>query len=150
MRRDSQDEIDMTAMVDVTFLLLIFFIIPAAFALQKSIEVPPSDDAMAAQARSVDEFEEDSMIVRIDGDNVFWVSSPSWTEERRAPSPQEMLVQLRQARRDAVEKRLTVPSRLLVLASGDATHERVVLALDAGSEMGMEDVRLATVLDDDY
>ena len=91
----------MTAMVDVTFLLLMFFMITAAFALQKSIEVPPSDDAMAAQARTVEEFEEDSMIVRIDGDNVFWVSSPSWTEERQAPSAQEMLVQLREARRNA-------------------------------------------------
>jgi biopolymer transport protein ExbD len=33
---------------------------------------------------------------------------------------------------------------MLVLASGDATHEKVVDALDAGTAVGMEDVGLAT------
>ncbi len=36
----SEDDLDMTPMVDVTFLLLIFFMITAAFSLQKSMEVP--------------------------------------------------------------------------------------------------------------
>ncbi len=150
MRRHDEEDIDMTPMVDVTFLLLIFFMITAAFALQKSIEVPPSDDNQAVQASTIEEFEEDSIVVRIDGDNIFWVSSPGWTEEKEATSPQDMLVQLRRARREASESGLSAPSRLVVLASGDATHQRVVLALDAGSEVGMEDIRLATFEDDEY
>jgi len=42
-----EDELDMTPMVDVTFLLLIFFMVTASFTLQKSIPQPPaaSDDA---------------------------------------------------------------------------------------------------------
>ena len=44
---------------------------------------------------------------------------------------------------------MPVPAKLLVLASGDAVHHRVVAALDAGSAVGMEEVRLATV-DDDF
>ncbi len=39
-RKRDEDEIDMTPMVDVTFLLLIFFMVTAAFSLQKSIEMP--------------------------------------------------------------------------------------------------------------
>ena len=35
-----EEEMDMTPMVDVTFLLLIFFMVTAAFSLQKSIEMP--------------------------------------------------------------------------------------------------------------
>ena len=33
-----EDELDMTPMVDVTFLLLIFFMVTASFTLQKSLE----------------------------------------------------------------------------------------------------------------
>ena len=35
-----QPEMDMTPMVDVTFLLLIFFMVTAAFTMQKSFEIP--------------------------------------------------------------------------------------------------------------
>ena len=37
-----RDELDMTPMVDVTFLLLIFFMVTASFSLQKSLPVPDS------------------------------------------------------------------------------------------------------------
>ena len=46
-RRDGRApaEMDMTPMVDVTFLLLIFFMVTAAFAMQKSFHVPtPKSD----------------------------------------------------------------------------------------------------------
>ena len=142
------DEMDMTPMVDVTFLLLIFFMITAAFAMQKSIEVPPTDDQEAAQAQSVDEFEDDSIIIRIDADNTYWIQSPAWSEEKEALSKQDMLIQLREAR-TPVSGNGPGPAKLLVLASGDAVHERVVAALDAGSAVGMEEVQLATV-DDEF
>ena len=65
------EQLDMTPMVDVTFLLLIFFMITAAFALQKALEVPPTEEQAAAESRTIDDFAEDSIIVRVDGDNVF-------------------------------------------------------------------------------
>ncbi len=37
---DTEAELDMTPMVDVTFLLLIFFMVTAAFTMQKSFQVP--------------------------------------------------------------------------------------------------------------
>ena len=63
--KDSADnEMDMTPMVDVTFLLLIFFMVTAAFSLQKSIEVPPPDQQESAQqARTIEELEEDDDFV---------------------------------------------------------------------------------------
>jgi biopolymer transport protein ExbD len=144
--RTSRDgELDMTPMVDVTFLLLIFFMITAAYALQMAIEVPASEQRdAAAPSRTLDDFEEDSIVVRVDGDNTFWVGSPGWQQEREAPSTQEMLIQLREARENGAAGGGTGPARMLVLASGDATHEKVVDALDAGTAVGMEDVRLAT------
>lgn len=140
---DADNEMDMTPMVDVTFLLLIFFMITAAFALQKAIEVPPASDDVAAQSQQVDELEKDSIVVRVDGDNVYWISSPMWTEEQRAPSETDMRSKLRQARQGQGSDGRG-PSKMLVQANGDATHERVVAALDAGSAVGMEEIRLMT------
>ena len=111
-----EDDMDLTPMVDVTFLLLIFFMITAAFALQKSIEVPPVQDDDAAPTQTVDDLEKDSIVVRIDGDNIFWIGAPRWDEEQKALSPQEM-------RKPSCEKpaepTTSGPAKMLVQANGD-------------------------------
>ncbi len=140
-----EDELDLTPMVDVTFLLLIFFMVTAAFALQKSIEVPPVDDE-AAPTQTVEDLEKDSIVIRIDGDNIFWIGAPKWPDEQRVPSVQEMQIKLREARDDKDGKG---PPKLLVQAHGDSRHGRVVAALDAGSGAGMEQIRLMTYEDGD-
>ena len=142
---NSEDDMDLTPMVDVTFLLLIFFMITAAFALQKSIEVPPVKDDEAAPSQTVDDLEKDSIVVRIDGDNIFWIGAPMWSDEQRALSPQEMRSKLREAR--GADN--SGPAKLLVQANGDTRHEFVVAALDAGSGAGMEEIRLMSYEDGD-
>jgi len=58
----TDQELDMTPMVDVTFLLLLFFMVTAAFNLQKAIVLPtgPSFDSTPAVQETmtihVDEF----------------------------------------------------------------------------------------------
>ncbi len=145
--REKADDMDMTPMVDVTFLLLIFFMITAAFALQKSLAVPPMDDNQAAPTQTVEDLEKDSIVVRVDGDNVYWIGCPLWPEEQRAPSMTDMRAKVREAREG--DDRGKGPAKMLVQANGDATHERVVAALDAGSAVGMEDIRLMTYEDGD-
>jgi biopolymer transport protein ExbD len=143
----AQPEMDMTPMVDVTFLLLIFFMITAAFALQKALEVPPIDEDEAAASQTVEDLEKDSIVVRVDGDNVFWIGCPMWSEEQRAPSATDMRSKVREARKGTDGS--GGPAKMLVQANGDATHEHVVAALDAGSAVGMEDIRLMTYEDGD-
>ncbi len=141
----SEDDLDLTPMVDVTFLLLIFFMITAAFALQKSIEVPPIQDDQAAPTQTVDDLEKDSIVIRIDGDNVYWIGAPRWPEEQRALSVQEMRTTLREARGEDKSG----PAKLLVQANGDSRHQFVVAALDAGSGEGLEPIRLMSYEDGD-
>lgn len=128
-----EDLVDMTAMVDIVFFLLIFFMVTAMQGLASSIAMPPPDQQKAAGQgrRSVSDFEKegDYAIVRIDRDNSVWL------EGSEIPSEQELRVRLRASRQAA--------NKMLVLGSGDALHGTVVMVLDAGNDVGMEEVRLA-------
>jgi biopolymer transport protein ExbD len=149
MERSEEDELDMTPMVDVTFLLLIFFMVTAAYSLQKSIEIPaPDREEDATQARTIEEVEQDDdyVIIRIDADNTIWVND----SEVPPLNKQEILVKLRAAREAGPGSDSLGPSSLLVLADPDCRHETVVMALDAGNAVGMENVRLATADETQY
>lgn len=69
LHRPPMDEggLDMTPMVDVTFLLLIFFMITAAFNLQKSLpaDPPQPEQEGAAQTTVIQELESDTITVGI-------------------------------------------------------------------------------------
>ncbi len=139
----AEAEMDMTPMCDVTFQLLIFFMVTAAFAMQKSIEIPkPKQDAPSTVVVARDPEEDPTFVtVYVDEFNTYRVVTPDWDVE--APSEQELLRKLREAR--STGSGGTVPTKLLVKAHGDSLHEKVVAALDAGTEVGMEQVQLTTI-----
>ena len=146
-REQPEVDIDMTPMVDVTFLLLIFFMVTAAFSLQKSFQIPtPKEERPSAAVVTIDDFEEDPefVIVRIDENSTFYVTASHWDEEREVPSRQDLLVGLKDARTGGDR----IPTKLLVIAHGNAWHEKVVMAMDAGTDVGMTEVKLVTVEDD--
>jgi biopolymer transport protein ExbD len=143
-------DMDMTPMVDVTFLLLIFFMVTASFTMQKSLNIPkPQKDEASTQAQSIQDFQDNPeyVVVRIDAVNTYHVSTAAWPDEVEAPSEQELLVKLRQARQG--DGQGNIPSKLLVIANGEALHERVVTAIDSGNDVGMEEVQLLTVEEDE-
>lgn len=141
------DGLDMTPMVDVTFLLLIFFMVTAAFALQKSIHIPTPDPSEAAtQSRTMEELDQDDdyIIIRIDRDSTVWV------DDSEATSEQDLLAKLKDARQGGKGTDSEGPSKLLVMASPEARHEKVVMCLDMGTAAGLDDVRLASGGDEDF
>ncbi|MEQ9408335.1 MAG: protein kinase [Fuerstiella sp.] len=117
------EEMDLTPMVDVTFLLLIFFMITASFNLQKKIDMPPakSDEATAV---SVDPPDAPTVEAEIDADNQIYVDgSPGSTYEE--------LVQLLEAAKagaDVIELKLKVDP--------ESTHEKRILVADAAATAG--------------
>lgn len=142
----AEDDLDMTPMVDVTFLLLIFFMITAAFAMQKSFKVPtPRSDQVSSNARPLEELEEDPdfVVVRVDEFNTFHVAAASWDNEEEAPTVIDLLIKLRRA--VAADANSRGARRMLLMAHGDASHERVVQAIDSGNEVGLEEVKMVTV-----
>jgi biopolymer transport protein ExbD len=143
---DSDPEMDMTPMVDMTFLLLIFFMVTATFTMQRSLEVPrpPDDDPSTTVVQEDRREQSDLVIVRVDEHNTFHVATVDWEEE--APSEQDLFAMLRKAR--VADRTGITPTRMRVVAHGESRHEKVVSALDAGTATGFEEVELTTVEDE--
>lgn len=125
-------ELDMTPMVDVTFLLLIFFMVTANFTMMKTKRQPPptSDEP---SLNSMEEVEDDQVVVFIDENDMFSVVYGAVDAE--APSVQELYVQLREALDTPVP-----PQKLLIKAHAECSHERVITAQDAGTDVGLTEV----------
>lgn len=145
-RVPQESEMDMTPMVDCVFQLLIFFMLTASFAVQKSLLIPkPTVDEGTSQQEPKEENLE-ALTVRIDPQGHFFISGGSLEEESEASARVELIMKLKQARAVASGP---IPNKLMVLAHGDALHERVVEAIDAANDVGLEEVGLKTVEDVD-
>lgn len=61
--------IDMTPMVDIAFLLLIFYMVSTVFAMPQAMEInlPPKD-----QTEDIEVKESNLLTIRVDGENRFW------------------------------------------------------------------------------
>jgi len=128
------DEMDLTPMVDVTFLLLIFFMVTASFSIQKSIAVPPPDPDTEGASQTVvplDEIEEKAILVVIDEDNQFYVEDDLVAYPRDLP---QKLAEIRA--RDQKHE-------VLITATDQTLHESVVTAMDAAQEIGLQRIRWA-------
>lgn len=134
-----ETEMDMTPMVDVTFLLLIFFMVTASFTLQKSIEQPPqSEDEPSLDVVEIEDEEPDYILVFVDEYNTFQViyGDHDW----ECPSDQELIRRLREVKDDTSAG--ATPTELLVMGHAECLHERVVMAMDAGTEVGMASIQV--------
>lgn len=131
-RRAEIDEMDLTPMVDVTFLLLIFFMITASFSMQKSMEVPPPDpQSQGASPIPLEQLEENSVIVRVEAGDLYFVDGEA------VGNPDDLALALSKAM--AAGNR----SELVIEAADEARHGAVVRVYDAGNEVGMQRIRLA-------
>ncbi len=74
------------------------------------------------------------MIVRIDRDNTIWVND----SEVAGGSERELRIKLGEARGSS-----SASNKMLVLGNSEARHGTLVMVLDAGSDVGMDEMQLA-------
>jgi len=138
-----EDELDMTPMVDVTFLLLIFFMVTASFTLQKSLEQPhPTSSDPSTEVAEEEEVLDDYVQVNVDQNNTYYVTTRDSNEEE-CPSESEMRARVRDAKENSSA------TRLIIKAHVDSYHSKVVTAWDAGVVNGMEQIEIQTT-DEDF
>jgi biopolymer transport protein ExbD len=123
-----KDDMDMTPMVDVTFLLLIFFMITASFTTEKALQQQASTEQPSTQAQPQDET--DTIKILIDEFNAYTVIFPDGGESE-ATSKQELITVLKMADLDGSSEDA---SNLVIEAHEDSVHAAVVGALDAGRQ----------------
>ena len=121
-----------------------YVLVTAAFTMQKSFEVPAPEDNRPSENVVEREEEEGVITVRIDEYNTFHVSWTGSNDEEEAPNEYELLRKLQEAKRSG-----DMVNTLVVEAHVDARHEQVVLAMDLGSEIEMEQVKLRTIESDE-
>ena len=114
-RAHPEDLIDMTAMVDIVFFLLIFFLVTSLQALEAVMDMPtPQQTAeTGSKVRSVADYENDPnyIIVQIEDDDSIWV------EDTQVFNDQDLRSRLRAAR-DEGER----PRSLLVQEQADRSR----------------------------
>lgn len=130
MGRDKPDfeEMDLTPMVDVTFLLLIFFMITAAFNLQKKIDVPPAKTDESSTTVNQDPEDSATVEAEIDAQNNVFV------DDTKGENFDEVLQLLKAAKAssDSVELKLKIDP--------ESTHEKRILVADAAAQAGFTKV----------
>jgi biopolymer transport protein ExbD len=134
-QKPPEDLIDMTAMVDIVFFLLIFFMVTSLQALEAvmNMPTPQSAEGGAVSSRSVSDLENDPnyITVRIEDDDSIWV------EDTQVFNDQELALRLRSLRRES-----DGPRSLLVIGDADASHGSAVRVFDAGAGAGVNGISL--------
>jgi biopolymer transport protein ExbD len=124
--------IDMTAMVDIVFFLLIFFLVTSMESLEAVINLPTPETSTGAssnlQTIAEDENDPDLVVVMIEADDTVWV------EDEEAFSEEDLRAKLRAAMQSGDR------DGMLIKGSGDATHGKFVMALDAGADAKMSEI----------
>lgn len=121
---EDESTIDITPMLDVVFIMLIFFIVTASFVKEAGIEVNRPQAATATVQ------EHAAILVAIDAQNRIWV-------DRRA-------VDLRRLRPNIERLHAENPQGALVIqADRLATTETLVAVMDAARAAGVHDLALA-------
>jgi biopolymer transport protein ExbD len=126
----TDDEMDMTPMVDVTFLLLIFFMVTASFTLQKSMDLPTKTQDEPSP-NVVEDFEDNPEYVSVfvSSYNEYRIRTSEYDWED-APNRHELRVRLTDALQAASK-----PEKMLIMAHADCFHDKVIQAMDIGIEL---------------
>jgi biopolymer transport protein ExbD len=130
-KRFMDDTVDMTAMVDVTFLLLIFFMVTASFAAQKVFETSPPEqegEGGGAAVSSMEDLESNSVVLEIDANDQMEIEG-------------QPIAGLYELRETLQAKMSEDKNELLIQAQYQATHGMVVSVTDVAMDVGMQKVR---------
>ena len=124
-----EDLIDMTAMVDIVFFLLIFFMTAGMQAVESVIGLP-APKAESSSAVSVSDLSNDPNYVTV----TLYEDDTVWIDDEQIFGAQDLRSKLRAAKKDDM-----LLTGMLVVGSPEATHGTFVMVLDAGADAGISE-----------
>jgi biopolymer transport protein ExbD len=126
-RTDDEAEINITPMLDIVFIMLIFFIVTTSFVKESGLEVSRPSSTPPKEIKQ----DRGPIVVRIDSGSLISVKG-------RVLEPQAVRANLE---REKAEK---PAAPLIVAAHPDADTEALVTILDAAEAVGIDSVSVAT------
>jgi len=131
-QRREDPEVNLTPLIDVVFLLLIFFMVSTTFQreAQLQVQLPEASNAPVEQPDEVLE-------ITIDAEGRYFINEQQVVNA----SPQALRRAIRQT---LGEGRKDMP--VVIRADGRTPHQAVVTAMDVAARLGLLHVSLATVM----
>jgi len=121
---DEETGIDMTPMLDIVFIMLIFFVVTASFVQETGIDInrPQASTAMTKDATNIK--------IAIDENDVIWIDRRQVDERSVRPMLERMHLENPQG-------------ALIVQADRRSTNDRLVHVMDAARQAGIRSISIA-------
>ena len=129
-KKEQDIEVNLTPLIDVVFLLLIFFMVSSTFDRHAKLKVQLPQAGVQMQQKS-----DNPIVLSIDSKGKYYI------DDRQVVN--EQLETLKLALKKTVGERTDVT--LLIRADGRTAHQSVVRAMDVASQLGLTKLSIATV-----
>jgi len=127
-------EITLTPMIDVVFLLLIFFMVTTTFSQQSELKIN-LPEAKGEESEVVKKM----IILTINADGLYFITGDDGLPHQLVNQKNETL---RRALTQAAGNSRLIP--FVISADGKTPHQSVVTALDIASQLGFKRITFAT------
>lgn len=130
-RRREDPEVNLTPLIDVVFLMLIFFMVSTTFVEEANIQVslPAASAQPAARAEPIE--------VTVNQQGTYFLDNEPLRDNREETLRQALMQRLKAG--DAQER------QLVIRADERTEHLHIVTALDAAGRAGIHRVAIATI-----
>jgi biopolymer transport protein ExbD len=126
-----EPEINLTSLIDVVLLLLVFFMITTSFVRESKIGLRLPEASSTALVEAMDE----PMVISISAQGTYMVNGRTLLDNR----PQTLESAIKMLSGDNPGTRVTVS------ADAEASHQAVITAMDVAGKLGYVEISLATV-----
>ena len=132
-RREEEVDVNLTPLIDVVFLLLIFFMVSTTFIRESEIELTLPEASEQVRENPLDKIE-----IAIDAHGRYFVNGNALINTQ--------LATIRQALNDV--RPADVEPVVIISADANATHQAVVTVMDAARQVGMTRITFPTNIRD--
>jgi biopolymer transport protein ExbD len=133
-RREEEVDVNLTPLIDVVFLLLIFFMVSTTFIRESEIELTLPEASAEVRENPVDTIE-----IAIDKTGRFFVNGNALINTQLA-TVRQALNDVRPADAEPV---------VIISADSNATHQAVVTVMDAARQVGLTRITFPTKIRDE-
>ena len=122
---EEDNEINLTPMLDVVFIMLIFFIVTASFIKEAGIQVERPD------APTAEKQEDAAILIAISANDEIWI-------DRKEMDPRAVRGMIERLHAENPK------GSIVIQADEDSTNEMLVIVLEAAKQAGVVNVAIAT------